>query len=210
MSLEPFERVADALLGGRLYCATPEELNDPLEGMLGHFSPGLGLESSFDAFVKESLADASEVKREVDRARICCLSGRPDVMQMWSYYAGGHKGICLEVDMSAYTDHLVNVKYIKEVSGLASKTIRDRLRFKHWTWRHEKEYRYLRPDADQGKFVDVKIESVLIAASTESRFLFPLFELCKHLNLRYDLALFGNDGDFIRWQLNPDLAKLLV
>jgi hypothetical protein len=36
MSLEPFEHVADALLGRRLYCPKPDQLNDPLEGMLGH------------------------------------------------------------------------------------------------------------------------------------------------------------------------------
>ena len=40
MALTPFERVADALLGRRLYCPTPKQLNDPLEGMLGDHAVG--------------------------------------------------------------------------------------------------------------------------------------------------------------------------
>ena len=38
-NLEPFSQVADLLMTGRLYCAHPSELNDPLEGVLGMSVP---------------------------------------------------------------------------------------------------------------------------------------------------------------------------
>jgi hypothetical protein len=34
-SLENFDQVSDLLLTNRLYCPTPSQLNDPLEGVLG-------------------------------------------------------------------------------------------------------------------------------------------------------------------------------
>src|SRR3989442_8593791 len=102
MSLEPFEHVADALLGRRLYCPTPDQLNDPLEGVLGHFAEGAEGGKPLDDQLRAGLVSLFETDRELARARVCCFSAHPDSMQMWSYYAGGHKGLCLEVDVSDF------------------------------------------------------------------------------------------------------------
>ena len=59
MSLQLFERVADALLGRRLYCPKPEQLNDPLEGMLGHHAEGAEAGKSLDDQLRAGLLSMS-------------------------------------------------------------------------------------------------------------------------------------------------------
>jgi hypothetical protein len=113
MSLEPFEHVADALLGRRLHCPKPDQLNDPLEGMLGHHIEGAEGGKPLDDQLRAGFVSMIETDRDLARARVCCFSARPDSMQMWSYYAGGQKGLCLEVDVSSSESRIIKVEYVE-------------------------------------------------------------------------------------------------
>jgi hypothetical protein len=205
MSLEPFEHVADALLGRRLYCPKPDQLNDPLEGMLGHHIEGAEGGKPLDDQLRAGFVSMIETDRDLARARVCCFSARPDSMQMWSYYAGGQKGLCLEVDVSGSESRIIKVEYVDDMAALKTKSPVERLAFKHSTWKHEQEYRLITVDETKHKFLPIKINSVLISASTDPSFLLPLFELCRHLGLPREIATFSTLGEFRRFRLRPDV-----
>ena len=208
MCLEPFERVADALLGRRLYCPTPDELNDPLEGFLGNVSPQNDGPQTLDSQLEAGLKSVFDTERELSKVRVCCFSGRPDSYQMWSYYTGGHKGLCLELEMSQYARQIVRIEYVDDLAKLSSKTPIERLSFKHLNWSHEEEYRLIIPNDSQRKFLPVQIDSVLIGAGTDRRFLLSLFELCRHLRLPREIASFSTQGKFVRFKLTQDVPFL--
>lgn len=208
MCLEPFEHVADALLGRRLYCPTPDQPNDPLEGFLGNVSQQTDGPQTLDSQLEAGFRMLFDTERELSKVRVCCFSGRPDSYQMWSYYTGGHKGLCLELEMSQYARQIVRIEYVDDITMLSSKTPIERLSFKHFNWRHEDEYRLIIPNDSQRKFLPVQIESVLIGAGTDRRFLLPLFELCRHMGLRREIASFSTQGKFVRLKLKQDVPFL--
>jgi hypothetical protein len=208
MCLEPFERAADALLGKRLYCPTPDQLNDPLEGFLGNVSQQTDAPQTLESQLEAGYRTLFDTKRELSKVRVCCFSGRPDSYQMWSYYAGGHKGLCFELEMSQYARQIVRIEYVDDIAKLSSKTPIERLSFKHLNWSHEEEYRLIIPNDSQRKFLPVQIESVLIGAGTDGRFLLPLFELCRRIGLSREIASFSTQGKFVRLKLRQDVHFL--
>jgi hypothetical protein len=205
MALTPFERVADALLGKRLYCPTPKQLNDPLEGMLGNHAVGAEAGRPLDDQLRAGLVNLFETDRDLARARVCCFSARPDSMQMWSYYAGGHKGLCLEVDVSEFSGRISKVEYVEDTAFLRAKKPVERLAFKHSTWRHEQEHRLITVNEAEREWLPVEIKSVLISSSMDSEFFLSIFELCRHLGISREIATFSTLGEFTRVPLRPDV-----
>lgn len=205
MGLTPFERVADALLGRRLYCPSPRQLNDPLEGMLGDHAEGAETDKAPDDQLRTGLANLFAADRDLARARVCCFSETPTSLQMWSYYAGGHKGLCLEVDVSEFADWICKVTYVDDVAFLRSKKPVERLQYKHSTWTHEQEHRLILIDQPDREWLPVKIRSVLISASMNQECILPIFELCRHLGISREIATFSTLGEFTRFPLKPDV-----
>lgn len=137
-SLDNWKFVVDAIANSRLYAATFDALNDPMEGRYYYFG--------------------ADVSREYRRAifesrkqrRICSLSKTCTNTLLWSYYGGGHKGIALgvEVQTNRRRDPLVrDVTYDSSV-GVHGKSGRsadaaalDILTQKQWAWHHEQEVR---------------------------------------------------------------------
>jgi hypothetical protein len=205
MALTPFERVADALLGRRLYCPTPKQLNDPLEGMLGDHAVGAEAGWPLDDQLRAGLDNLFKTDRDLARARVCCFSASPDSMQMWSYYAGGHKGLCLEVDVSEFSGRISKVVYVDDTAFLRDKKPVERLAFKHSTWKHEQEHRLITVDEAEYEWLPVEIKSVLISSSMDSEFFLSIFKLCRHLGISREIATFSTLGQFTRFPLRPDV-----
>ncbi len=205
MGLTPFERVADALLGRRLYCPAPKQLNDPLEGMLGDHAEGAEAGKSLDDQLRASFENLFALDRDLARARVCCFSETPASMQMWSYYAGGHKGLCLQVDVSEFSDQIYKVTYVDDVAFLRSMRPVEKLQYKHSVWAHEQEHRLILIDQPDRKWLPVKINSVLIGASMNQEFFLPIFELCRHLGVSREIATFSTLGQFTRFPLRADV-----
>jgi hypothetical protein len=205
MSLTPFERVADALLGRRLYCPKPRELNDPLEGMLGNYAEGAEAGKPFEEQFKAAFKNMFETDQDLERARVCCFSEFPDSMQMWAYYTGGHKGICLEVDVSEFASNITKVKYIDDTEQLRQIRPVDRLPYKHKSWEHEQEFRLITIDEPTREWLPIDIKTVIISASIESSFMLPIFELCRHLTLPIEVASFSTRGKLTRFPLNSSV-----
>ena len=106
-TLEPWDRFLDILLNKRLFAASFEKLNDPMEGIFTYsknqVSPG---------FIKQLVEEKS-------RIRICSLSRTWQSTLMWSYYASGHTGIVIGVKVDQNTDlrYQVNqVSYQQRIS----------------------------------------------------------------------------------------------
>ena len=65
----------DIIVNNELYLAYPKELNDPMD-----------------------CAILIDEKREELPTAICSLSKKNNDYLMWSYYADGHKGLCLKLN----------------------------------------------------------------------------------------------------------------
>ena len=199
-SLERFEQVTETLLGERLYCPTPSELNDPLEGLLG-------------VTVQENLIQDGKSKFEqyarfwfehedyINRYRLCSFSGEPDSMLMWSYYSGGHSGICIEVDMSEYNHMIKKVRYVSDLSeidtsSIDASSIEALLTHKLPTWKHEKEYRIILEKDSETKYIRARFNKVLMAAGIDGKFIRPVFELCAAAKLPIEVATFSTTGEY--------------
>lgn len=94
-------------------------------------------------------------KIELPNTRISCFCENLLNIQMWSYYADGHKGFCLEFDTSfipftkmvkvRYVDRppSLNLKDFDSSKGRKPNVIESFMGVKHKTWEHEKEWRIL-------------------------------------------------------------------
>lgn len=126
----------DIFFNGELYCAKFEELNDPMESYFQYSS------NVREEYVRSVLSEKSQ-------QRICSLTTSPYNPLMWSYYADGHKGICIEIDKILESPRTrVAVKYKCDFPEMkqntnpfdASKHI---LSYKSLLWKNEHEIRYL-------------------------------------------------------------------
>ena len=101
--------------------------------------------------VKEGL------KKDFDNLGIVCLTEKPDNILMWSHYADGHRGFCLEFNTSfAPFSGAEKVKYAKKLPILRLKDdpdldlTRDIVLTKSKGWAYEKEWRIIREGGDTG------------------------------------------------------------
>jgi len=138
-SLENWKFVLDIFLNRRLYAASFETLNDPMEGRYFYFN---------DEVTKQFRAAILNRKAGW---RICSLSKTASNTLMWSYYASGHQGIAIGVSIRPVRGsdlQLKDVRYDREVHVGPRKVGRtvddvalDILTQKQLAWEHEKEVR---------------------------------------------------------------------
>jgi hypothetical protein len=147
-SLENIDFLLDIIVNSRLYAATYESLNDPMEGYFRYKSSIIG---------HDLLQQIRSMKKET---RILSLAQTPDDMLMWSYYANGHKGAVLKVAIKESHDAYVikPVKYKKSGALIhetldAEDAVARLLTTKYERWENEEEVRVLTPN----KFVKVKV-----------------------------------------------------
>lgn len=160
-----FENVVDILVNSRLYAATYDSMNDPLEGSYG--------------FLQANYPNDSEWIKKIDAAiqdqKFCSLSKKSNIDLMWSHYADGHRGICIGVKLKTtkqsgiayevrYDDfpNLAPVCDSKELNRRAQKI----LRYKIDCWEYEEEVRLFSSD---GHLVDVQIVDVILGRRADKR-----------------------------------------
>jgi hypothetical protein len=92
---------------------------------------------------------------------VACFSAKNDDLLMWSHYADGHRGFCLEFDTSEepfsksepvmYVDDVPLVNPVDTLDGKStgSGIIDVMLRTKHSAWRYEQEWRVLHQEAEK-------------------------------------------------------------
>jgi hypothetical protein len=137
-SLDSWKFVVDAIANSRLYAATFDTLNDPMEGRYYYFGDDVSRD------FRRAIFDSR------NRRRICSLSKTRASTLLWSYYGGGHKGIALGVQVRSRTpaplvrdvtyDSVVHVRG-KSGQRSADAAALDILTQKQMAWMHEQEVR---------------------------------------------------------------------
>ncbi|MGI2169641.1 hypothetical protein ACROAE_05525 [Shewanella sp. MF05960] len=148
-SLDNFQFVLDILVNQRMYAATFESMNDPMEGFY----------TSDEDIPKESL-DALEQHQK--SLKFCSLSKYSNNPLMWAHYGNGCRGIAIGVEFKD-TEDLREVIYGSHSHLSASKdtTIeraKDVLSFKAGFWQYEDEIRVF---VGKGNFIPVKVKELI-------------------------------------------------
>lgn len=158
-SLESLEFTLDILMNERLYCAEYRDLNDPLEGAFyGIVSQGaLGRIGVNEAPIGGSRRSIDHTNLEAYEGiltggtRVCSLSASLSETRLWSYYADGHRGIAIEIELPEETPQLYEVTYgpslEKKFVGVGHvPDAQEVLSAKTAHWSHENEFRLITTD----------------------------------------------------------------
>lgn len=122
----------------RFWCSQFSELNDPMEGVFF-------ITTKPDKSIRWMINIIYSAKNDY---KICSFCGREGFENpiLWGYYAGGFKGIAIEVDIAErlmrqirYYDHVLDV----DINQLGDTIIKNILTTKLTPWKHEAEYRFL-------------------------------------------------------------------
>lgn len=157
-SLKPFEHVADIICNNQFYTVPFFDLNDPMEGLF-----------NYEAGTKKEYLD--DIKEGKKRLRICSFSKDPKNILLWSHYADGFKGICIEVEIDDNSNSsefdLVEVEYestrvlfSNKAARLKGEMPRMILSQKAKNWSVEKEVRAL--SRNQYIRYGIKITGILL------------------------------------------------
>ena len=177
-SPKAFEYFYDILTKQRLYCSTYNQLNDPYEGIFGVKHPELGSKGPNVEYFRKKDKFWENHKKEISKFRLCSLSKKKDKILMWSHYAGGFKGYCIEIDVPCSAKNFYPVKYKKSMTKYKFKDFQDYLTIKINCWKDEEEVRYL----TKNKYLDVsgkegiKISKIFLGQYVDSPFISLLSE----------------------------------
>ena len=148
------EFALDIFINQRLFAANFKALNDPMEG---RFVYTKGMLSPDDLMM---------IRGSKARYNILSLGHRPDNMLMWSYYAGGHTGFVVGVEVKDDHVEVEPIQYVEElnidrnVDNLPKIILSRKLRL----WDHEQEYRVFKQDDN---FVKVEIKELIFGINTD-------------------------------------------
>ena len=151
------EFALDIFLNERLYAANFRSLNDPMEGRF-----------RYSKVVYDKIK-IREVIIEKAEYRILSLSESPNNHLLWSYYAEGHSGFVVGVQIIPSNDIKVRkINYVEDFH-LEEVNAENILTMKHETWQHENEFRVLKNNyGELDNFVNVKIKEVIFGKNTAS------------------------------------------
>lgn len=178
MTLDPVtmeERIRPVFVENRLYFPTRKQLNDPFECIVPEFlgapaswytekakrlTSGLGWKRTQIRKAAKELrsresrsAVRDRLQNDIDQCGILSLSEIRDDILMWSHYAGGHKGICLEFEATRHTAFFADalkVEYSEERSRFDYRDddftqVQKVVFWKATHWNYEKEWRIVKP-----------------------------------------------------------------
>lgn len=169
-SLERLERIADILVAQRLYCPRYFDLNDPFEGVCivrdVFENPQNASRRYYSIVDVDTVIDPAEDKLP----RVCCLSGSYHDIRLWSHYAGGHKGIAVEIDFSDAEKNPAKVEYhrgLDQHNSNSYPSLGSILTHKTYHWEHEDEYRIL--ETEEYFSISGRIKRVLLGPRFKKR-----------------------------------------
>jgi len=172
------EFALDIFLNERLYAADFRSLNDPMEGRFRY---------------SKSIVDKDRINEMlIEKTELGILSLSEDANNhlLWSYYAEGHSGFAVGVQILPDQDlFLEQINYVDDFRppDFDAKSV---LTMKHNTWQHENEYRVLKPTYTGDHFVKIKIKELIFgknAANNNQQKMNLLSTLVKRLNLDIEI-----------------------
>jgi hypothetical protein len=145
--------------------ATDDDWEDYLDGMLKDKHPDWDYDDRQiivrqlikEGWLKDPIAQQKiigDVQEAIDKLGVYCLSEVHDDILMWSHYADGNKGLCLQFyitpGMHSFGELLFKVEYASsypkiQIAADREDQTRKVLLTKAAFWKHEKEWRILDP-----------------------------------------------------------------
>ena len=157
-SLTDLKRVLDIIINKRLYGAKYLTLNDPMEGQFD-----FELSDDFQQDDLQKLFDERAKTLICSLSKTCNIDNIPNNGILWSMYADGHKGCCIEVekDDSEWLEKQVYYADVPAIIDDKNVTIIDILTLKNRSWIYEDEVRFINTNPTS-PYVKVKIKALYL------------------------------------------------
>jgi len=154
-SLDNLQFVLDIIVNQRLYAATLETMNDPMEGYYTHESDIPG----------EAIIALEEHKKSLKFSSLSRYDNNP---LMWAHYANGCRGVVIGVEFKDDVDFR-DVIYgahsqLSEKIPTTLERAKRVLSYKSDFWRYEDEVRAF---ADKGSYVPVTVKEIMLGERTD-------------------------------------------
>lgn len=183
-SLDNFQFVTDIVVNQRLYAATLDTMNDPMEGFYTH-DPDIP---------QESLDALQQHQKSLKFSSLSKYNYNP---LMWAHYADGYRGIAIGVE--AKNEDWREVSYEKHSHLLANKpTTLERakkvLTYKAGFWRYEDEIRIF---AKSGNYVPVKVKEIIFGERTDRTLKALLKKIIRAVNPKVKLTDWDEEMSYV-------------
>lgn len=146
----------DIFVKKRMFAASFESLNDPMEGHYV-YEP--------DTLSRAQMREIYGGKRQLG---VLSLSRTPSNMLMWSYYAESNSGMAVGVEITDKQAETVKIDYVDDLAleqdhpDVPKRILSKKLK----PWSHEQEYRVFTRGSE---YVSVRVKEVVFGLTTKSR-----------------------------------------
>lgn len=185
----------NALENKKIWVASPKDFNDAFE-----FSCTIGNKEDHlleEMGVFEQIPEAKElylqkqeslkelIRYSQNEFGVCCFMEDKFSQLMWSHYADGHKGFCVEFsfDEERFNNFVYPICYRKEMVNIEMKSPKaDFLPImltKSEDWAYEREWRLVFTGKDQGLHEAPKIKAVYLGAKIEEPDKRRISDICR-------------------------------
>ncbi len=193
-SVENFHFILDIILNRRLYCSTVEQLNDFREAnaQMGNQMAGTQQE------MRELLEFSEKAMKEVNCLKVCALSKTYKKHLLWGHYAGGYKGVAIEVELDE--SEITNIAYEKDYRSWSDlikqcspeEAARKLLSSKFDDWVDEEEVRVI--SRSEYYSLSRPITRIIVGAKTERTVIDALSLICSDLGIGLERMQISESG----------------
>lgn len=157
-----FAEYIDGYLQGKIHFSSWRDVNDPMEGYFIYYP-------QHDSIMN--------LIGEKGKFKICCFSKTYSNYLLWSYYAQGHSGVCIEYEVNKLPQNVIKrcVKYRKSIPTFDrekpdKEQAIDCLTQKLTFWRNEEEIRLLSYDSHSSDMKIGEMKSITIGSRFDDLF----------------------------------------
>ncbi len=153
--LDNFQYILDIIVNQRLYAATFNAMNDPMEGFY----------TSNEDVPDDAILAIEELMQTL---RICSLTPHKNNPLMWAHYADGARGIAIGVEVKGDVDNR-NVEYDSHSHLVAHKNTsieraKNILTYKAGYWRYEDEARIF---IEGNNYINVDVKEIIFGEKVD-------------------------------------------
>ncbi|WP_138380994.1 DUF2971 domain-containing protein [Luteithermobacter gelatinilyticus] len=206
-SPEIMARDLESIASNYFWASTADQLNDPSEAYV----------NENDARILFKALGAKDVETEFDNLTkmrhtvgVYSLSRTPLDELMWAYYAGGHKGFCIEYDLNRLVHeartswNIVDVAYHPEPQKIVfddmfqtqneTAILGKMIGTKSSRWAHEKEVRIITRTAGKNHYAPAAMTGIYFGCRCEGSFIQEVRGKLKGRDLRYYKIEFSDNS----------------
>lgn len=228
LGTEEFERDFDSIINNQIFASKIEDLNDPFEASVIIEK----LEKTVDLFdllgndraekVKDALNHLLEFKTKIG---IYSLSKINSHNLLWSHYASGGRGYCLEYDIEKLKlggiensfDDLLLVEYLEKIPELNIDDMIDQKNFiskliatKSKDWEYEEEIRLIFNNSSLKNYHSSALSSIFFGVNMPDSHQNRLIEALDNRNIEFYKSFKEKNSYTFKWQLIHENKRNIV